>query len=61
MKRIPARPDMGHLKKQAKQLLAAYRAGSAQAMEQLRAHLPAARGRTDEALAAMDLRLSGGR
>ena len=57
MKRIPARPDMGHLKKQAKQLLAAYRAGSAQAMEQLRAHLPAARGRTDEALAAMDLRL----
>ena len=27
MKRIPARPDMGHLKKQAKQLLAAYRAG----------------------------------
>lgn len=57
MKRIPARPDMGHLKKQAKQLLAAWRAGSAQAMESLRTHLPAAKGCTDEALAAMDLRL----
>jgi ankyrin repeat protein len=57
VKRIPARPDMGHLKKQAKQLLAAYRSGSAQAMESLRSHLPAAKGLADEALAAMDLRL----
>lgn len=57
MKRIPARPDMGHLKKQAKQLLAAYRAGSAGAMVALRTFLPAASGQDDQALAAMDLRL----
>ena len=57
MKRIPARPDMGHLKKQAKQLLAAYRAGSAEALATLRSFLPAAAGRDDRALAAMELRL----
>ncbi len=48
---------MGHLKKQAKQLLAAYRGGHAQAMARLRSHLPMAAGRDDTALAAMGLRL----
>lgn len=57
MKRIPHRPDMGHLKKQAKQLLAACRAGSHQALASLRDSLPAAAGLDDPALAALDLRL----
>jgi hypothetical protein len=48
---------LGHLKKQAKQLLAACRAGAPEAMARLRAHLPAARHLGDHDLAAMELRL----
>lgn len=55
MKRIPPRPDIGHLKKQAKELLAACRAGDAAALARLRAALPAARGLPDAALAALRL------
>lgn len=57
MKRIPPRPDLGHLKKQAKTLLSSYRQGDAAAIAQFRAHLPAAAARSDAAIAAMDLRL----
>lgn len=57
IKRIPARPDLGHLKKQAKQLLADHRSGLPCAFERFRAHLPAARGLPDDELAAMPLRL----
>ena len=57
MKRIPPRPDLGQLKKQAKELLALYRQGDPAAMQRLRESLPAARGKLDEALAAMALRL----
>ena len=57
MKRIPPRPDAAHLKKQAKQLLAALRAGEADALARMRAALPAAHGASDAAIAAMDLRL----
>lgn len=57
MKRIPARPDPAHLKKQAKQLLADYRRREPAALERFRSHLPAAAGLSDTALAAHDLRL----
>ena len=57
MKRLPAQPDLGHLKKQAKQLLADLRGGDAAARARMRAHLPAAAGQPDAAIAAMGLRL----
>lgn len=57
MKRLPPRPDIGHLKKQAKELLAAYRGGDPAALVRLRESLPAAAGRGDAAITSMDLRL----
>lgn len=57
MKRIPPRPDMGQLKKQAKELLTLYLQGESAPMQRLRESLPAAHGKPDEALAALDLRL----
>lgn len=57
MQRIPARPDIGHLKKQAKQLLARYRSNEPEAIAQLRAALPTAAGMSDAAIAALGLRL----
>ncbi|MDC8012419.1 ankyrin repeat domain-containing protein [Tahibacter soli] len=58
MKDLPQRPHLGHLKKQAKELLAAYRERDAAALARLRAALPAAGGRDDDAIVAMDLRLA---
>ncbi|MBV7453565.1 hypothetical protein KW843_03675 [Acidovorax sp. sif1233] len=57
MKRIPPRPDLGHLKKQAKDLLAGYRSGEPEALARFRAALPAAAGQGDAAIAALGLRL----
>lgn len=57
MQSLPPRPDIGHLKKQAKSLLADYRRGAPAAMQRFRSALPAARGRDDAALAAASLRL----
>ncbi|MBV8579166.1 MAG: hypothetical protein JOZ86_00855 [Candidatus Eremiobacteraeota bacterium] len=57
MRRLPDRAHLDHLKKQAKDLLRAYRAGAPEAFATLRAALPAAAGRDDAALAAMELRL----
>ncbi|RIX77186.1 ankyrin repeat domain-containing protein [Acidovorax cavernicola] len=57
MKRIPARPDIGHLKKQAKELLALYRSNDPEAFHRFRSALPAASGKTDGALSAQGLRL----
>ncbi len=57
MKRIPARPDIGHLKKQAKELLAGYRRGDPAALARFRESLPLAAHRDDAALAALALRL----
>lgn len=57
MKRLPAQPDLGHLKKQAKQLLADLRGGEAAAFARMRTCLPAAAGQADAAIAAMGLRL----
>lgn len=61
-KRLPARPDIGHLKKQAKDLLALYRSNDSTtteptAFERFRAALPAAAGKDDATLAAQGLRL----
>jgi len=57
VKRLPARPDLGHLKKQAKELLAALRTGEPVALARTRDHLPAAAGCSDAAIGAMGLRL----
>jgi len=57
MKRIPARPDLGHLKKQAKELLALYRSDDPGATARFRAALPAAAGKSDTAITALGLRL----
>lgn len=57
MKRLPARPDLGHLKKQAKELLSRYRDGDPDAIERFRAFLPAAAGKPDPAITQMALRL----
>lgn len=57
MKRIPPRPDLGHLKKQAKDLLASYRGGDPEAIARLRAGLPAAARKTDSQVADLDVRL----
>lgn len=57
MKDLPQRPHLGHLRKQAKELLAAYRERDGAALARLRAALPAAAGCDDAAIAAMDLRL----
>jgi ankyrin repeat protein len=57
MTSLPQRPDLDQLRKLAKELLAAYRAGERTAFERLRASLPAAQGRDDAAIAALGLRL----
>ena len=57
MNRLPDRPNLGHLKKQAKELMRRYRDRSPEAIAQLRHFLPAAAGRTDEEIAALELRL----
>jgi len=57
MTRLPDRPHPDHLKKQAKELLALYRAGAPEAISRFRDALPQAHGRSDEAIAALGLRL----
>ncbi len=57
MQRLPERPNLGHLKKQAKDLLALYRSGEPAAFARLRDALPAAAGKDDEAIRALGLRL----
>jgi hypothetical protein len=57
MKRIPVRADIGHLKKQAKDLLAQYRADDPTAIRRFRDALPAAAGKVDAGIAALGLRL----
>jgi ankyrin repeat protein len=57
VKRLPAQPDLGQLKKQAKQLLADLRSGESAALARMRAHLPAAAGKPGDVITAMGLRL----
>ncbi|MDZ5648062.1 hypothetical protein [Nitrospirillum sp. BR 11828] len=54
---LPAHPHIDQLKRQAKELLAAYRHGDADALSRFRANLPAAQGKDHTALAALALRL----
>ncbi|MDG3441432.1 ankyrin repeat domain-containing protein [Nitrospirillum amazonense] len=54
---LPDHPHIDQLKRQAKELLVAYRRGDADALARFRASLPAARGKDDAALAALTLRL----
>jgi Lon protease-like protein len=56
-KELPARPNVEHLKSQAKDLLDAYRRGELEAMERFRKSLPSAHGKSDEALADAKLAL----
>ena len=57
MKQLPNRPDLDLLKKQAKELLAAYRRGEADALTRFRDALPSAAGKDDRSISALDLRL----
>lgn len=57
MKRLPDRPNLGHLKKQAKDLLALYRSGDPAAIARFRNALPAAAAKDDHAIAVLGLRL----
>jgi ankyrin repeat protein len=54
---LPARPNLDHLKRQAKDLLRLYRSGDRSAFDRFRASLPLAREKDDEALARMALQL----
>src|SRR5262245_42782070 len=55
--RLPENPNVEHLRKQAKDLIRAYRDADASAFERLRASLPAAAGKSGLEIAAMGLRL----
>lgn len=57
MPRLPDRPNIEHLKKQAKDLLAAYRHGDTDALARFRRSLPAAAGLDDAGTLALGLRL----
>lgn len=57
MNTLTERSNLDHLRKQAKDLLRLYRDADATALNRLRDSLPAARGKPDEALIAMQLRL----
>lgn len=57
MKLFPNRPNLDLLKKQAKDLLAAYRRGDPDAFARFRETLPAAMGKSDQAISALALRL----
>lgn len=57
LSRLPERPDLEHLRKQAKTLLARYKNGDRAALARFRESLPAAASRDDAAIIALDLRL----
>lgn len=57
MSRLPASPDLDHLRKQAKQLLRAFRSGDGAAIARFRAMLPAAQGHPATFVAGQPYRL----
>jgi hypothetical protein len=57
MNTLSERPNLDHLRKQAKELLRLYRAAEESALERLRQNLPAARGKANAALVGLQLRL----
>jgi uncharacterized protein (TIGR03067 family) len=56
--RLPSRPDLDHLRKQAKTLLSSLAKGDAAAAKSLIAHLPAAKGMTQAQVRRADFRLA---
>lgn len=58
MSELPSRPHLDHLRRQAKTLLAELRAGDATAIAAFRAHLPAAKRMTADAIRAAGFRLA---
>src|SRR5262245_48417706 len=56
--RLPARPHLDHLRRQAKALLAALHQGDPEAVATFQAHLPAARAMTVEAIRQAGFRLA---
>ena len=57
MARLPDHPNFEHLKKQAKDLFRLYKSNDSSAFERFRRSLPAAKGRDDNAIAALGLKL----
>lgn len=57
MSSLPERPNLDHLRKQAKDLLRQYRASDPAALTSFRQHLPAAKDRSDAELSTMQLKL----
>lgn len=57
MNTVSERSNLDHLRKQAKDLLHSYRHGEMDAFDRLRGSLPAARGKTNDALIAAQFRL----
>ncbi len=57
MQHLPVQPGLGHLKKQAKQLLAELRGGEAMTLARMRIHLPVATSQPDSAIIGMSLQL----
>jgi len=57
-KQLPARPNLEHLRRQAKSLLVDVAAGNAQAIATLKEHLPGARGMSAEQIRAASFRLA---
>ena len=57
MRRLPSRPNLEHLKTQAKDLLTLCRQGDAGALGRIREALPAARGKSDAEIVGLGLRL----
>jgi ankyrin repeat protein len=57
MKRLPDRPNLDILKKQAKDLLSLYRRGDRSALARFRDALPAAAEKNDQQISSLDLRL----
>ncbi|MDO1580729.1 ankyrin repeat domain-containing protein [Rhizobium oryzicola] len=57
MRALPARPDIGHLKKQAKALLRLYRNGDPAAINRFATSLPAASKKSPDEILALRLRL----
>jgi ankyrin repeat protein len=54
---LPERPNLDHLRKQAKELLRQHRAGDPAALARVRRYLPAAKDKNDVELSAMSLQL----
>jgi uncharacterized protein (TIGR03067 family) len=57
-KNLPARPNLDHLRRQAKALLAALESGESEAISTIRSHLPSAKGMTADEVLQTPFRLA---